>query len=262
MDDNSFLTSDIRKDVLRPYLERLANSESFRKKVLAIREYAIEKSISEPEKPYTFILRDILNTQMVHVELNRLELLFLGISASYIQTIKNNSTAVEMHIIEKLEEHLAPNEYEYWLQKGHILFKREEYFLSVRCYDKAIEINKHKPLEALSWKGQALFHLGTFAAGLGSPPSQESRCALWYELETFKSCFEEALRCFNQVIELEPSNSESYVLKAECLIEFGRPAKDFVKLDRAIECLRLALKVDPSNVSARERLRQLGEITS
>ncbi len=248
---------EIRREVVQCHLKRLRKDKTLRHKILAVRQYAIDSSIFHPEQPYTSILRNRLSEDYEVTGLNRLELLNLVVGAGYIESHTSDPNKLKLSVMEELEALHAPSDYEYWSRKGAILYNKEYLFLSVRCYDQAIRINASEPV-AWRKKGRNLLHLGTFTTSIETPDCEKTGRPLWYNLRKLEWCLVEALSCFNRAIQLDYRNSETYVLKAECLVELGRPEEDLRKMDEGVKCLKEALKIDPSDTRANHLFKLWG----
>jgi tetratricopeptide (TPR) repeat protein len=78
---------------------------------------------------------------------------------------------------------------------------------------------------------------------------------VWEDLRYFKDSTHEAVRCFEQIIEINPSNAKAWFGKGACLLEMGRPREDSTKVREAIACFKKSLSIDPNNQAVARALR-------
>jgi tetratricopeptide (TPR) repeat protein len=106
-----------------------------------------------------------------------------------------------------------------WTNKGIYLNMDGKYEESIKCYDKAIEIDPNY-IKAWHNKGVAL--------------------------ESLKK-YEEAIKCFDKVIQINPNYEYIYFI----WLSKGADLYSLKKYEEAIKCLDKAIELDPNNADAK-----------
>ena len=110
-----------------------------------------------------------------------------------------------------------------WYKKGVDLYYNHGRFQdAVSCFDRVIEMD---PTHVNAWteKGICLKELGRY---------------------------DEALQCFNRALELNGKRPATYYAKGETLEKLGKETGNFSLFEQAIACFDLVLQKEPDNVNA------------
>ena len=136
-------------------------------------------------------------------------------------------------------------------EKGKILHSEGKYEESLRCFDKALEIN---PQDVYAWtfKGNFLYCLGCYKEALHcydkalefGPRFEHA----WFNKGAALSSlgrYEEALRCVDKVLEINPQNVNAWTFTGLSLNDIGR-------YEEALRCYDRALEINPQDDFALE----------
>lgn len=159
-----------------------------------------------------------------------------------------------------------PNNDEYlWIEKGKSYSNRRKYEEALECYNKAIEINPSNP-QAWFEKRHVLYNLGRFEELIelyDKEIENDSSSEIIWRMKA--NClkhldrYEEAIKCYKKIVEINPSNKEAldaiecykamrinpsdeetWYMKAECL-------KRSKRYEEAIKCYNKAIEINPYN---------------
>lgn len=153
---------------------------------------------------------------------------------------------------------LNPNSEQAWHGKGNVFYKLGRYEEALPCYDRCIEIypdyirgwyDRGKTLQKLSRKEEATL---SFETAIGFSPNDAlikdtedwgARAYSFYELGRY----EEALECFDKILEKYPDNHYALEGKGTMLERLGRR-------EEALQCYRDTIKLSSDTVSGWYRI--------
>lgn len=238
---------NVREEVMHSIQNRLVNDRQFCNLILAIDDAAILEFIYRPDTPFDAIFREMLPAELKGLRLTYDEIILLSMGAKLAKVITKETDKLKMHPIELLP---SPEQYKHWLEKGKIILGNKLFFNSIRCFDKALEIDP-KCTEAWFLKGYCLFQVGSITTEIHTGESPRSANIVWSQLENLRKTLIEALDCFEKAIEINPQYIDAQYYKGACLVEIGRPENDLSKVKEAISCFRKVLSIDPSHKNAK-----------
>jgi tetratricopeptide (TPR) repeat protein len=122
--------------------------------------------------------------------------------------------------------HKVPRDEEYWYYRGECLLRLGRYTEALAYYDKALEIN---PNYTDAWYGK-----GNALKGVGKEeiPSEAKKVSEAIEERLAK--FQEALKCFSQVLQLDPRHMEAIGEEGALLCEMGNYEEGLARIEKAI----------------------------
>ena len=138
-------------------------------------------------------------------------------------------------------------DFKYWFGKANDLIKQGEYEKSLKCFDKAIELN---PTESLLWymKGRVLIDLNRCDEAIELLDKSFDLNPLYIRSLATKGIayeklgkYDEAMACYDEAIILDPNDEYAFGLKGTLFL-IG--LKDY---DNAIKFLNQAKKINPKN---------------
>jgi len=242
----------VREAIMAPILARLSADGRFRNQILSILPVAISKTIySQPETPLDVLLRELFPIEVKLFRLNYDETMMVCLAARVLNVRHQNTNQVAVHPIELLP---PPGEPGHWVEKGKVLHDLGFYWNSIRCFEKAIQMDSGCA-EAYYQKGSSLYQLGRVTTVIERPGETRAASLVWNQLENLRSLFQEAIGCLGQAIGINRRYTEAIYLKGACLIELGRPESDYARVQQAIVCFRQVLAIDPAHENAREALK-------
>lgn len=233
----------IRKDILDPIAARVAGDSQFRKLLIKIYIIASEKSKTElPDIPISKIIHNFLPSDLKNLDLTHDEVVQIVLLAEILDAHETERQARVFY------EFLFgdPAKSKYWVDKGKLILGENLLNNAIRCFDKAIDIDANE-LDALYHKGLCLFKLATIGSEVVN--------AIWNDLCHFRDTIREAMQCFERIIEINPTHAKAWYEKGACLLEIGRPTKDFTKVREAMDCFRRSLSIDPDNQDVTKALK-------
>lgn len=156
------------------------------------------------------------------------------------------------------------------VEKGAKLLALEKYEEAIKCFDEAIRID---PTDWIPWynKGYTLLKWGKYSVSQNPVYAQLERQLgipvvsvnpfdaldhikdrdAWLEEE--KKKIEEALLCFDKVLELNPNDADFFYKKGIILRRLGR-------FEEALKCFNDVIRIDPRHELAKENKKEILEI--
>lgn len=251
--------SKIRDHLLNPLLERLSRDRQFLHEILEIRVAALDKATrAMPDIPLSTIALDLLPPDIGRLGLNYDEVIDLFTSAAMLKMMHDGSGKVYLHPFEILP---SPETCDHWLAKGNIIAGEGLYMNALRCCEKALSIDS-KRAEAWLEKGDILFHFAKASSPTATFSGKPSISHTLSRLSGDTGRYEEALQCYERAISLDSKCVSAIYSKGACLVEIGRPTRDFNKVRQAIECFEKVLKIDPSHENAKIALKMCKDAIS
>ncbi|MFQ5838209.1 MAG: tetratricopeptide repeat protein [Thermoplasmata archaeon] len=122
--------------------------------------------------------------------------------------------------------HKVPRDEEYWYYSGECLLKLGRYTEALGFYDKALDIN---PNYTDAWYGK-----GNALKGVGKEETPAERRESTEVLDERLGKFQEALKCFSQVLQLDPENMEAIGEEGALLCEMGNYEEGLARIEKAI----------------------------
>ncbi|MBN2083162.1 tetratricopeptide repeat protein [bacterium] len=160
-----------------------------------------------------------------------------------------NHTGDKTVYINPIEILPPPDKLDHWIGRADGIYYMGYMFASIACCDRAIEMSSVAD-KAWAYKGRALAFLGMQFCR----ESMHKTHCIYENLIQPAKLMEDAIACFDQAIQLNPKNCDAIYDKGSCLIEMGRPGRDFKKVDEAIQCFERVLRIEPEHNNAKTAL--------
>lgn len=166
------------------------------------------------EEELSMCAHEIIKRRDIFLGDEHLATLFMRGSSS----LKSDDEAAVKHFSDLLTE--KPDYVWAWIYKGDALFNLERFAEAVVCYDNALKLNPSKVCKSLVFgrKAAALVLLGKI---------------------------EEAIKCCDYGLEIDPGNFIILGLKGECLYMVGQ-------YEKAKECFDEVLRINPNDEMAKK----------
>ncbi|MBW1898717.1 MAG: YcaO-like family protein, partial [Deltaproteobacteria bacterium] len=182
----------------------------------------------------------------------------VGMFAAKIIT-ENFSPDAAIHELEKFEKQL-PDKYYLKFYLGYSLLSKGNPETALEYFRKALDLNptKQDTPSIYSYMGVCLKDMGKYEKGLevlSKGEALDNQRTDIYNLMGFCNFklkkHEEAIRCFKQVLELNPGSAIDYA-------NIASNYRDLGNREKATRYYTMALELDPSIDFARENLKKLG----
>jgi tetratricopeptide (TPR) repeat protein len=128
---------------------------------------------------------------------------------------------------------LDPNNADAWYNKGATLYTTKRYDKAIECCNKAIEINNNSDAARAN---KVIYETKRYDDVIGDRILANTFVKKGISLGILKQC-EEAIRCFDKAIELDPDNGPAWTNKSWALNLLSR-------YDEAIECCNKAIEIN------------------
>lgn len=235
------------KELDEKFYRGIPNSVRFRINVKYMNEGFVTQVTFKKEEDKEKLI-DKLNSYVEKLEAAELELILKD-------EIAWNNEGVELKKSRKYEESMKcfdkaleidPNFELPWVNKGGIYFEQKHYEKAIDCCEKALEVSP-RFVGALITKGMALINLGKNDKALKvlekAVELEPENWAAWDNKgrALFNlKRYKEAVKCFDKALKFNPNNIEILNLKGTALLNLK-------KFDEAIKCCEEVLNKDPNN---------------
>jgi tetratricopeptide (TPR) repeat protein len=180
----------------------------------------------------------------------------LKLDSDYVSALVDKAGAL-IGLKERFEEalqccdkalELDPNNSAVWAKKGYVLIEMKKFEASLKFFIESKRLNPNSD-DAWIGQGNALYFLNRFDEAFecydwALKKINEKNTWLWNNCGAclhMKGDHYRAIEFFDKALSIDPSNLNSYINKAECLVETNRLAEYPTYLNKAIELCKADL---------------------